>query len=71
MPYRRWFRCLKFRAFDDDPKHTGACVRSRAKNDDDDDDDKESRFIIYFFDTRPNTTKELRRRRRPKNETPL
>jgi len=71
MPYRRcWFRCLKFRAFDDDPKHTGACVRSRAKNDDDD-DDKESRFIIYFFDTRPNTTKELRRRRRPKNETPL
>jgi len=69
MPYRRWFRCLKFRAFDDDPKHTGACVRSRAKNDDD--DDKESRFIIYFFDTRPNTTKELRRRRRPKNETPL
>jgi hypothetical protein len=69
MPYRRWFRCLKFRAFDDDPKHTGACVRSRAR--DDDDDDKESRFIIYFFDTRPNTTKELRRRRRPKNETPL
>ncbi len=69
MPYRRWFRCLKFRAFDDDPKHTGACVRSRARNDDD--DDKESRFIIYFFDTRPNTTKELRRRRRPKNETPL
>ena len=70
MPYRRcWFRCLKFRALDDDPKHTGACVRSRAKNDDD--DDKESRFIIYFFDTRPNTTKELRRRRRPKNETPL